>query len=253
MNDSQAGVIRKHFAELVDRMGTVAVYTELYKWNCITKEHYERLETLTGNQRKAIDVLEIVQRIDNGWDSFINALRSCKQSYLANRLNNSLQNTSHTTNIALVRNLKHLLLQNTELIRRFWENFLAVTDLRNAYQPLRLIKKDLRNQAYVIETYDYLWSQQPSIRIFIVEGSPGTGKTIYVCRLAQIWMDEEADLHKHFEYIFLVQLQQLRYDDISELKNFYKEHLNEVAKHSADLNDAFRGDHSLVSAKFHVF
>lgn len=254
MDCSQKSAIRRHFPTLVATMFTKDVYQYLYTTGCITKNHYDTLESRGRGNTQTIELIEIVQRIDDGWDNFIKALKHSKQSNLANLLNDSLATAPvFAYKTLLIESLTKLLLKETEPIRKFWSDILHVTELKNAYQPLQLVEKDRYNaiKSDFTETYDYLWMQIDIVRVFIIEGDPGTGKTTYVCRLVQMWVDGLADLQNHFNCIFLIPLRKLERDDTAALLAFYETRLPEkIAKDHLGLCEAFKDKRSLLTVKF---
>lgn len=89
MNNSQKSCIKRHFSALVENMLTKHIYQYLYTEGCITRNQYNTLESLIGNAQ-AIELIEIIKRIDDGWNNFIKALEYNNQSDLVNLLNNEL-------------------------------------------------------------------------------------------------------------------------------------------------------------------
>ena len=141
--------------------------------------------------------------------------------------------------------LRSFIINNVEVIRNVWMNYLEVYDLDSIFLPLEVKQCCFEDIKETITDNSFL-TMNEGVRIFMVEGDPGMGKTTWVNKIAKDWATDIAapDVQPQFSHVFLIPLnQQLPNPSLSCILDG----IAKQTKHSVDdISNVLLDSHSLI-------
>src|SRR5262249_18285271 len=86
MNENQRSAIQRLNTKLIAELDVADVTLALKSRGILTQNHVDLIKNATPTSERRQKFLDIIINIDNGWDSFLDALVQAKQNYLRDQL-----------------------------------------------------------------------------------------------------------------------------------------------------------------------
>ena len=193
----------------------------------LSAESIQMINTEPTEKATNLLMFKILKTTDNSWDALLKALIAVKQSYLAEILdknatqtylaemlenevaNKKLRVERHNSKVVLnplyqplQKQLRQNIIEDCEIIRQVWHDYLPVTKLALVFQKLQVMETNAgRTLSNNIDSDDYKYLADPSCRIFLIEGDPGIGKSTYVNKIAMDWANQHKLLNETFDFV----------------------------------------------------
>lgn len=263
MNPAQKAAIETNLAKLCDEIDVDEIILILRLNRTLSKRIVQRIQKESNDESRALFLTDYLKTRDDGWTALLDALRQAHQSHLADLLNRCLELESERETAAkepqpnrppeptstifdlkqLQSNLRENIKEDCEIIRQAWHNNLPVTDLTLTYQEIKLTETNGgRTFERNIKCEDYSYLRHPTIRIFLIEGDPGIGKSTYVNKLAMDWANQHPMLNETFDFVLVVSW--IKLDERYWKKSIISAFGNEMNEDS--LRDLLKSKKSLI-------
>ncbi len=145
------------------------------------------------------------------FDIFCEALRHAGQDYLASLLTGD----DKLTSVQIIQQtLRFHLGIDCQEVQRAWRKFLLSQQLsiENNYILPNLVDKENGNRQ--LKKYEEILGKETrptSNRFIVIEGRPGVGKSTYVSKLVETWVNRSNEfVIGRFELIFLIRMNELK-------------------------------------------